>query len=301
MTTSRKNPGSRPRWRDALRAGLLLVAALLATGCQRALFAYANAGRAPPDASDTFGAQRGLGLDTWRSRGAPGAGAPVVVFFHGGSWRSGKRQDYRFVGDALARAGMVVVVADYRKAPLPTFPGFMEDAAAAVRWARDHASSLGGDPARVYVMGHSAGGQIAALLATDARYLQAQGMAPKDLAGVIGLAGAYDFDVGEEYAPVFGPPAMWPRAQAIGFVDGDEPPFLLVHGRDDRVVHDRDSLDIDAKLRANGVQSTLLRIHGGHLAPLAGLRDVRRAPAVMPAIVAFTGAVPAEREERNRR
>ena len=95
-------------------------------------------------------------------------------------------------------------------------------------------------------MGHSAGAQIAALLGTDARYLKRVGLAPRDLSGVIGLSGPYDFVVGRTYAPIFGPPERWPDAQAVNFVSGDEPPFLLVHGTADRVVEAVDSAQLDA-------------------------------------------------------
>lgn len=121
------------------------------------------------------------------------AGAPVVVFFYGGSWQSGERNDYLFVGEALASRGFVAVLPDYRTYPATTFPGFIDDAAQAVAWAREHAVAFGGDPRRLFLMGHSAGAQIAALLATDGRYLAAREMRKSDIAGVIGLAGAYDF------------------------------------------------------------------------------------------------------------
>ncbi|MDI7066444.1 alpha/beta hydrolase, partial [Klebsiella pneumoniae] len=101
---------------------------------------------------------------------------PVVVFFYGGSWQNGARSDYLFVGQALTSRGFVAVLPDYRTYPDTRFPGFMEDAAAAVRWARDHAAEYGGDPSRIFLMGHSAGAHIVALLATDGHYLAAQHM-----------------------------------------------------------------------------------------------------------------------------
>jgi pimeloyl-ACP methyl ester carboxylesterase len=99
----------------------------------------------------------------------------VGVFFYGGGWQSGDRADYLFVGEALASRG------------------FVEDAAQAVGWAREHAVAFGGDPGRIFLMGHSAGAQIATLLATDDRFLAAQGFGKRDIGGVIGLAGRYDF------------------------------------------------------------------------------------------------------------
>src|SRR5688572_16352851 len=127
-----------------------LAAALLASclgGCQGAYFGVLNH-RAPAPAQverATFDARHRLALDVHRP--APGAtAAPVVVFFHGGSWHRGSPRDYRFVGAALAAKGVLAIVPDYRKAPEHRFPAFMDDAAQAVAWTLAHARELGGDP-----------------------------------------------------------------------------------------------------------------------------------------------------------
>jgi acetyl esterase/lipase len=138
----------------------------------------------------------------------------VVVFFYGGGWKTGKREQYRFVGQRLSQQGVLAIVTDYRTFPRSTFPGFVEDGARAVAWSRGHAAEYGGDPRRLFVGGHSAGAQIAALLGTDARYLATQGMKPRDLSGVIGLSGPYDFVIEGGYEEVFGPKARWREAQA---------------------------------------------------------------------------------------
>jgi acetyl esterase/lipase len=270
-----------------LLAPLIAASTLLATGCERALFAFVTRGAAPPDASVAYAPDRGLSLDVFRARGAGPQPAPVVVFFYGGAWKRGERAQYRFVGRRLADNGVLAIVADYRTWPRAGFPAFMDDAADAVAWTRAHAAGYGGDPGRIFLMGHSAGAQIAALLGTDAHYLRARGIDAGTLAGVIGLSGRYDFVIGE-YAPIFGPPSQWPNAQAVNFVDGDEPPFLLVHGERDRVVEFRDSPELAGLLRAAGGTARVVPIPGGgHSAPLAGLYDPRRSPAVLPAIVGF--------------
>ena len=120
-------------------------------------------------------------------------GTPMVVFFYGGSWSSGDRADYRFVGEALASHGIVAVVADYRLSPDVRYPVFLQDSALAMRWAFDNAQKYGADPARLFVMGHSAGAYNAAMLALDKRWLGGVGLSPARLAGWIGLAGPYDF------------------------------------------------------------------------------------------------------------
>jgi len=272
-----------------LKAVLASAAALLIAGCQSVAFSVANRGVADADASAIYDAERNLSLDIYRPA-AVDADTPVVVFFYGGNWKTGSRAQYRFVGRRLARSGMLAVVADYRTFPRATFPGFVEDGARAVAWARTHARQYGGDPSRLFVAGHSAGAQIAALIGTDSRYLAAHGFKPRDLAGVIGLSGPYDFVIGEAYAPVFGPREQWPQAQALNHVNGDEPPFLLVHGTGDQVVEAKDSQLLADKLRRNGVESQLLWLpDAGHVAPLAAFYSPERNPDVLEAVESFVG------------
>ena len=269
------------------RSLAVALTALLTTGCQSVGFGIANAGVSAPAASAVYDRQQRLALDIYRPAGPAAGTAPVVVFFYGGSWRRGSREQYRFVGQRLAQLGALAIVADYRTFPRSVFPGFVEDGAGAVAWAQRHAADYGGDPQRLFVAGHSAGAQIAALIGADARYLAAHGMKPRDLAGVIGLSGPYDFEIAG-YEDVFGPEAQWPRAQPLNFVDGDEPPFLLVHGTEDQVVEAKDSQEMADKLRAAGVRAELLWLpEAGHLAPLAAMYDPGRHPPMLNAIRDF--------------
>ncbi len=276
----------------ARRLGVLgLLSVLFASGCERAVLGFANRGVAPPQASVVFAPDIGLALDIYRPTMATKTGAPVVVFFYGGSWQRGSRSQYRFVGQRLAENGILAIVADYRTFPQAAFPDFIDDAARAVQWTFSNAKAWGGDPGRVFVAGHSAGAQLAALVATDARYLGKYGLAPNRLAGAIGFSGPYDFAVTGNLVDVFGPSSQWPQAQAVNFVDGDEPPFLLIHGSSDTVVETRDSVQLAELLRANNVAAQLVLLpDGGHSTPMAGLYDPARAPQVLPAILEFVGA-----------
>jgi acetyl esterase/lipase len=180
-------------------------------------------------------------------------GRPVVVFFHGGSWQTGSRSSYLFVGAALASRGFVAVLPDYRTWPDTAFPGFVDDAATAVRWARDHAAEFGGDSSRIFLMGHSAGAHIVMLLATDGRYLAAQQMNKNDIGGVIGLAGPYDFlPLNDATLEEIFPPALRAASQPINFVAGDEPPIFLAAGQRDTTVDPGNTDRLAAKLRALG-------------------------------------------------
>lgn len=285
----------RPHDRRRLAAGLFASAmTMLVAGCQSLVLGVANIGEARPDESVVFDPARDLSLDIYRPEAVVAdGGAPVVVFFYGGGWRTGNRDQYRFVGRRLAEQGMLAVVADYRLSPRAMFPEFVEDGARAVAWARRNADQYGGDPQRLFVAGHSAGAQIAALLGTDPRYLAAESLAPRDLAGVIGLAGPYKFSISGGYEAVFGPPEQWPRAQAVNFVDGDEPPFLLVHGTDDKVVWARGSQLMADRLQASDGSATLVLLpEGGHATPLMGLYRPQDNPRVLEAIRSFV--LPAE-------
>jgi len=241
-----------------VRTLLLAAATSLISACQATFFGgvnlFASNDGIVVERDVTFAAGLDLALDVYRPE-RPGAHAPVVVFFYGGSWRSGQRSWVAFVGRALARRGAIVVIPDYRKAPDVMFPAFIGDAAKAVVWAKNNATRLGGRPDHLYVMGHSAGAHVAAMLATDARFLAQEGMKPLNLAGMIGLAGPYDFlpITSRKLLEVFGPPAGHAASQPINFVDGDEPPFLLLHGTDDSVVWPRNSERLATRLRAAGV------------------------------------------------
>lgn len=131
-------------------------------------------------------------LDVYRPNVA--GKSAVIVFFYGGSWQDGDKESYQFVAAALARRGYAVVVPDYRVYPEVRYPAFLDDGARAVKWVRANIAQYGGDPRRIYVMGHSAGAYIAASLVIDPRWLAKVGMQPRrDIAGLIGLAGPYDF------------------------------------------------------------------------------------------------------------
>ena len=181
--------------------------------------------------------------------------APIVVFFYVGSWDSGRRQDYRFVGAALASHGYVTVIPDYRIYPQVRWPAFLEDSAKAVRWARDHGGDYGGDPRRLVLLGHSAGAYNAAMLALDRRWLGAVGMEPdRDIRAMAGLAGPYDFLplTSEALKAIFGPPEQRPDTQPINHVGPGAPPMWLGTDAHDALVDPGNSSRLAVALRAKG-------------------------------------------------
>jgi acetyl esterase/lipase len=281
--------------------GLLVCALALLAGCHGVMFAALNTTDERRgfivDNSVVFDAVHHLSLDVYRPHDA--RGAPVIVFFYGGDWTHGQRQWYRFVGSALSARGVVVVIPDYRKYPTVRMDGFMRDAGAAVAWAHNHAAAYGGDAHRLFVMGHSSGGHIAALLATDGQWLRQAGLSPAALTGCIGLAGVYDFvpipPNEHDMLGMFGQTtAEATPAEPISHVSGDEPPMLLLHGTDDKEVAPTNSQSLARVLRAHGDNVTLRLYPGvGHSALLFALsRPLRAHASTLQDIVTFVHSTP---------
>ena len=238
------------RWSPA---ALLLLSGCSAVGTLNALEPHAGV-RIVHDLPYADGPRHLLDVYAPKPGPRPG-GAPVVVFFYGGNWDSGAKADYRFVGAALARRGYLAIVPDYRVYPEVRYPGFVEDSARAVRWARDHAADYGGDPKALFVMGHSAGAYNAAMLALDPEWLAAVEMDPvKDLRGMIGLAGPYDFLplTSPRLKIIFGPEDQRPRTQPIAYARREAPALFLAHDDGDKVVLPRNTLRLAARMREVG-------------------------------------------------
>ena len=238
-------------------------------------------------------------LDIYRpTAAAPAAGWPVLVFFYGGSWNRGEKADYKFVGEALASRGVLTLVADYRLYPSVRYPDFLKDSALALGYGLNEAKPLGGDAKRVFVMGHSAGGYNAAMLALDARWLSGTGHAPAELAGFIGLAGAYDFlpMTNPDAQPVFFHPHYPPNTQPIEFALASAPrTFLGAAVKDSLINPQRNTVGLADRLKSAGVPVTLRMYEGvSHITLLASLAwPLRFLAPTLEDVVAFIGATPA--------
>ncbi len=239
-------------------------------------------------------------LDVYRPRQPaetplPRAGYPVVVFFYGGTWNSGDRKDYAFVGEALASQGIVTIVTDSRLYPQVRYPDFLQDCARALAWARREATRYGGDPQQLYVMGHSSGAYNAAMLALDPRWLAAQGMSPAALAGWIGLAGPYDFlpIVNPDAQPVFYHPDYPPGSQPIDYASKASPRAFLAAPVTDSLVNPvRNTQQMADKLQAAGVSVTFRLYAEVNHVTLAGAiaRPLRWLAPVRDDVIAFVRA-----------
>lgn len=238
-----------------------------------------------------FGADPRLKLDVWAPR-EPISRAPVVMFLYGGSWSSGDRGDYGFVGRAFAAHGFVTVIPNYRLVPQVRFPLFIEDGARAMRWTHDHIGEFGGDPGRIAFSGHSAGAYIGAMLALDRHYLADAGVDPAIVRAAALLSGPYDFYpfTGQSARDALG---RWPRpreTQPIDFVRADAPPMLLMHGSADTVVSPHNSRRLAAALTAAGATAEL-KVYPGksHIDTIKSLSPLFRGatPALADSVAFF--------------
>lgn len=193
-------------------------------------------------------------LDVYAPRDAK-AQMPVLVFFYGGGWDAGRRQDYSFAGKALASRGFLTVVPDYRLVPEVRYPEFLKDGAAAIRWAQDHAAEYGGDPSRIVLVGHSAGGYNAVMLALDQSFIKAAGVRPGSIKAAAGLAGPYNFaPFSERYSRnAFGQYPDPAATQPVNYVTKDSVPIWMGYGLKDDVVQAQNMDTLERLLKANGV------------------------------------------------
>ncbi|HQS94961.1 alpha/beta hydrolase [Novosphingobium sp. 17-62-19] len=202
-------------------------------------------------------------LEMFVPQGATGS-LPVLVFVHGGSWAGGDPHDYRFIARTFCAKGYAVVLAGYRLYPRARFPAMVQDGAAAVRWVHDNAAKLGGDPARVALMGHSAGAYNVAMLTLDPQWLRAVGLDDTAIRGTVALAGPFDFLPLDSDATInaFGNAPDPLKTQPVNFVRKDAPPMLLVTGDADTRVKPRNSKRLAQLLTQAGAPNQPVLIEG---------------------------------------
>ncbi|GEO98669.1 alpha/beta hydrolase [Methylobacterium haplocladii] len=177
--------------------------------------------------------------------------APVLVFFYGGSWKNGSKDDYAFAAQALAAQGFVTVLPDYRLYPQVRFPDFLDDGARAIAWVRDNIAAYGGDPKKIVLAGHSAGAYNAVMLGLDPSYLRRAGVDPRVIRAVAGLSGPYDFFPFDQATSVdvFGQASDPQATQPVNFAGPNAPPAFLATGDADTTVRPRNTKSLAARLR----------------------------------------------------
>lgn len=215
----------------------------------------------------------------------------VIIFYYGGNWDSGERADYKFAAEALVGHGYIVVIPDYRVYPEVLFPGFMADPVSVAKWVKTNIKKYNGDANEVFLAGHSAGAHIAVMMAINPEYLADASLKPNDFAGVIGLAGPYDFLPlkSDRLKIIFGPEAQQWKSQPINFVDGKNPPLLLAVGMKDDTVWPRNTINLAKKIKE---KRGLVEVHEfasyGHVDMVAKLaKPLRGNGELLKSVITF--------------
>lgn len=190
-------------------------------------------------------------VDIFQPKDGPTKGS-LVVFFYGGAWEEGNKEDYRFVAQAFTEKGYPIAIPDYRLYPEVVFPAFVEDGAAAVAAiAKQYPDK------QLVLLGHSAGAYIAAMLALNNTYLSKHDVSTNQIAGWGGWSGPYDFlPLSSKTLESIFPQASRNLSQPIAFASPDAPPSLLIHGLDDTRVKPGNSQNLARTLHQLNVDVT---------------------------------------------
>ncbi len=223
-----------------------------------------------------------LTMDTAFARQSDGEPMPVVVYIHGGGFRSGSKSDGQMFNVALARGGYFAAAINYRLSDIAEYPAAVHDCKAAIRFLRSNAEELAIDPDRIGVWGHSAGGHLAAYLALTGNAEETHGTVGTNadtssaVQCAVPVSGIFDFSEigngGERMRYWLGSAEgeAWTErlreASPISWVDSEDPPMLLIHGTEDRLVQAGQSETLHAKLQSDGVETRLRLVDDqGHI------------------------------------
>ncbi len=227
---------------------------------------------------------------------------PVLLFAHGGSWRSGDPEDYSFIARAFVPEGFIVALAGYRlvndDAPDGVYPAMLEDTAQAIIATQGAVANYGGDPDRIILMGHSAGAYNVVMAGLERAWLAERGADADALRAMIGLSGPYDFYpfTSDSTIAAFGPSNDPEATQTFNHVRGDAAPMLLIHGEKDSLVRPRNSIELAKLIETAGGQATLsLYPEMAHNDPLISIASPWRSRRdVVETISAFAHQVSAQ-------
>jgi len=183
--------------------------------------------------------------------------APVIVWYYGNQLMGGDKSEDAFVGRRFASAGFVTAVVNYRLSPDVSHPAHVQDAAASFAWVKRHIAEYGGDADRVFASGYSAGAYLVALLATDARYLAAHKLSPRDIRGAAPVSAFYWVErrgVAPDRDPrVWGTDrAVWVDASPAHHLGATAPPMLILYADRDEDWRREQNVEVAAAMNAAG-------------------------------------------------
>jgi acetyl esterase/lipase len=163
---------------------------------------------------------------------------PVIVSYYGGGLTGGDKNAQAFIGQRFAAAGFATAVVNYRLSPTVSHPAHIQDAAASFAWVKRHIAEYGGNPDQVFIIGHSAGAYLVALLAADERYLAAQKLSLRDIRGAVPVSAFYWVERAD-VAPardksIWGTDKnVWIDASPAHHLRKDAPPMLVLYADGD--------------------------------------------------------------------
>jgi acetyl esterase/lipase len=194
-------------------------------------------------------------LDLYLPQGR--SGMPVIVWIHGGALTQDDKNLEVATGRRFAQAGIATATVNYRLSPAVSHPAHVQDAAASFAWVKRHIAEYGGDPDRIFLVGHSAGAYLAALLVTDERFLNAQGLSARDVRGVVPIS-AFFWVEREGVAPdrpksVWGTdPKVWMDASPSHHLRANLPPTLIIYADGDEPWRRQQNVDMAQAMEAAG-------------------------------------------------
>lgn len=204
---------------------------------------------------------------------------PVLIFIHGGSWSSGRKETYWWLGRNFARKGVVTAIINYPLAPAVQYEKMAEDCALAVKWVQQNISKYQASPDKIFVMGHSAGGQLAALINADPKYFEHAGI-KNPIKGLI-LDDPFGLDLYQyltetkkddfyfDFIRTFTTkPEVWTLASPMHYVNNVKNPQLLFYGSKTYPAIKLQTPQYAAKLKANGVDVSITEVKGKSHIPM---------------------------------
>jgi len=219
-------------------------------------------------------------LDLYLPQGR--SGTPVIVWYYGGALQEGDKSDPTEVGAArrFAAAGIATAVVNYRLSPGVAHPAHVEDAAAGFAWVKRHIAEYGGDANQVYVVGHSAGAYLLALLGTDERYLAAHGLSVRDIRGLVPVSAFYWVErtgvAPDRPKTVWGTDeTVWKDASPAHHLHAGLPPMLILYADGDEPWRQQQNEEFEREVRkAGNAQVGIVRIaNRTHMSILGHLKD----------------------------
>jgi arylformamidase len=203
-------------------------------------------------------------------------GAPVLIFLHGGSWTHGYKEWMGFMPPALVDLPAIFVAANYRLAPTHQFPAQLEDTLALLDWAQGHIAQHGGDPSRIFIGGHSAGGHLAALACLRRDLWSRHGLGEGTVCACFPVSTTFDYrGIAEDAGTFLARPEDAAAASPVAYVEGNRVPFLIAWGSADFERARRTSREMVAALAQAGALTRDMEIPGAdHFQMSLDLGDV---------------------------